>query len=199
MKDIDRNRRPQSKLVKAALVVAALLLQGCVEGLVSEAQEMNASESGSALVKSPKTVQPEQDCLTIQDVSQKEKCIASSDDFRNCPESDFHCAPYKNMYSEEKKLEKTNIELMALANKKYAEYIIDDHAYLDDLMKYFNESDRAWRTYRDAQCAMEPFAQGMSRRESADITEACRLGETKNRISALKELELVLVEDGAVP
>ena len=199
MRGIDCSTRLKRQFITAALVVSLVLSQGCDQIFDSQAQDLQVSDSDSTSANSSKKSPQSQDCLAIGDFGEKEKCIASSDDFKECPDSDLRCAPYRNMYIEERRLEKTNAELMAIAVKQYATHTTNDHAYLDDLARYFNESDRAWRTYRDAQCAMEPFVQGMSRRESADITEVCRLDETRKRISALNELELPLKENGAAP
>lgn len=197
MRNINRNHQPTRQFINSTLVVAVLFSLGCDGSFVSEAKSLKIAEDYGSMTSDSKPSQQSQDCLTIGDFSQKEKCIASSDDFKDCPDSDLRCAPYRNMYAEEQRLEKANAELIALANKQYVEYTTNDHAYLDDLKKYFDESDRAWRIYRDAQCVMEPFAQGMARQESADITEACRLDETKKRISVLNELELALNENKA--
>ncbi|KQZ59685.1 hypothetical protein ASD53_05625 [Lysobacter sp. Root559] len=79
-------------------------------------------------------------------------------------------------------------DILLKARSSYASYLEDDAAYLDDLAVYLKDSDAAWGAYRDADCLLEPFAQGMSRREAPDLTEACRVGRTKARIAELNTL-----------
>jgi uncharacterized protein YecT (DUF1311 family) len=86
----------------------------------------------------------------------------------------------------ELELQRTNSEVLALSRSRYSTYIEDDRAYLDDLATYLRDSDRTWRAYRDANCLFEPFAQGMSRHESYDLTQSCRADKTRQRISELK-------------
>ncbi len=100
----------------------------------------------------------------------------------------MRCKHYRDMDAAEKRLAETEADLLAAAEKTYASYVEDDAAYLTDLKAAAMEANRAWRTYRDAQCALEPFAQGMSRNGAEDLMEACRVDMTHARIAALKAL-----------
>jgi uncharacterized protein YecT (DUF1311 family) len=42
--------------------------------------------------------------------------------------------------------------------------------------------------YRDSQCQLEPYVNGMSRNEFSDLVEQCRLEKTEIRILELEAL-----------
>jgi len=96
------------------------------------------------------------------------------------------------MYTLDRQLQVLNEEVIGLARTQYASYAQNDPAYLDDLTAYFEESDRAWKASRNADCALEPFMQGMSRPEASDLTEACRVDRTKARISEMNKVKVTL-------
>ena len=129
------------------------------------------------------------DCTALSNISEREKCFALSEDFKTCPDTDLRCAPYRTMYVLDRKLQSLNDEILGLVRRRYASYSENDPAYLKDLTAYYDASDRAWKSSRDADCALEPFLQGMSRPETADLTEACRVDRTKARIDAMTERE----------
>ena len=185
--------------MKIAPIVSLLLLLSGDGSFVSQNKDANASDYYGTLTNNSKNMLGKRDCFTIGAYAKKEACIALSEDLKDCSDSDLRCAPYKKMYFEEQTLENINTDLIVTASELYAEYATDDTAYLDDLTIYFNESDRVWRTYRDAQCELEPFIQGVSRRESYDMTEVCRLDETRKRISMLREVRFSLKDDGETP
>jgi len=103
----------------------------------------------------------------------------------DCKDTDLKCAPYKKMDSAERQLAALNRKLLTSALRGYATYNEDDPGYLDDLKKFFADADRTWRGYRDAQCEMEFFIQGMSRHGNEGLVETCRLGKTRERIREL--------------
>lgn len=129
-----------------------------------------------------------QDCSIIGETEQRESCLAVADDFKNCSESDLQCAPYRKMHTLDLQLRMLNIEVAQRANKSYVSYLDADPAYLNDLADLLKRSDEAWRAYRDADCSFEPFSEGMSRRESSDLTEACRVERTEARIEVLSKM-----------
>jgi uncharacterized protein YecT (DUF1311 family) len=129
-----------------------------------------------------------QNCLAIGEIAAKEKCFATSEDFKECPETDRRCAPYKKMYALEKKLEQLSEDLLSSSQNKYASYRESDPTYLQDLAKYLTESNSAWRSQRDADCLFEQYAQGMARQEIPDLVEACRVERTSERIRELGNL-----------
>jgi hypothetical protein len=100
----------------------------------------------------------------------------------------MHCMPYREMYVAEKSLSAIESASIRSARKTYASYSEGDAAYLRDLESYAARSNRAWRAYREAQCAVEPFAQGMSRALAEDLSEACRVRMTQARIDEIKAL-----------
>lgn len=92
-------------------------------------------------------------------------------------------------------LERATIEMRAIESEivkmsavAYGSYLADDPEYVKDIENYLNESEKAWISYRDAQCQLEPYINGMSRREISNIAEQCKLERTERRISELKGL-----------
>lgn len=157
--------------------------------------------AGSLLPDSPmqdSTTEQSKDCFSVGDTKQREACFSqeSDEDIDACERvMPSACRPYKEMYRAEQRLQASNAKLLALAQARDAPYAKDDPAYLADLAHYAQASDQAWRNYRDAQCLLEPFMQGMSRRESSNLTEACRVKATKARLNALNSLISGLKED----
>jgi uncharacterized protein YecT (DUF1311 family) len=100
----------------------------------------------------------------------------------DCKDTDLKCAPYKKMDSAERQLAALNRKLLTLAFRTFATYDADDLGYNDDLKKFFTEADRSWRSYRDAQCLVAFYLQGMSRKDIPDLAEECRLDKTRERI-----------------
>ena len=140
----------------------------------------------------PQTSSSEQpdDCFRLGNTTERESCFAkvSEDQIDACEHiKPSACRPYKDMYTADRQIQTLNAQLLTLAKKAYGSYARDDSTYLSDLYRYARASNRAWQTYRDTQCALEPFMQGMSRQESADLTEACRFTMTKARIGQLNE------------
>jgi uncharacterized protein YecT (DUF1311 family) len=92
------------------------------------------------------------------------------------------------MYAAERELAEVERASIASARRAYADYTEGDAGYLSDLDATARRANAAWRAYREAQCALEPFAQGMTRDLSEDLTEACRVRMTRSRIDELKAL-----------
>lgn len=133
----------------------------------------------------------EEDCFAVGDVKARELCFSKmpENDVAQCERTRLHaCKPYRDMHRLDQKLATLSRDALARARKQYAPYIDEDPSYLDDLSAYVSNSETAWAASRDADCSLEPFAQGMSRREAADLTEACRVERTQARIAYLKEL-----------
>jgi uncharacterized protein YecT (DUF1311 family) len=93
------------------------------------------------------------------------------------------------------RMESAAIEMRAIENEivkmsavAYGNYLADDPEYVKDIEDYLSKSDKAWASYRDAQCQLEPYINGMSRREISNIAEQCKLERTEHRISELKGL-----------
>lgn len=131
------------------------------------------------------------DCFTIGDVAGREACFArmSAQELAECAKfKPLACVPYRDMQAENKKVESLMAEIAGLSRKTYASYAQEDAAYLDDLMKGLKDADLAWKNHRDAHCLLEPFLDGMARREAGDLTEACRLDLTRKRVSELEAI-----------
>jgi uncharacterized protein YecT (DUF1311 family) len=92
------------------------------------------------------------------------------------------------MHALEKQLEQLNSDLLQVTREAYASYERNQPGYLQDVGQFLAETDRTWRAYRDASCNLEPFIQGMSRSEAADLTEACRANTTSSRIDSIEEM-----------
>ncbi|MEG3790655.1 lysozyme inhibitor LprI family protein [Lysobacter sp. CCNWLW3] len=141
------------------------------------------------------TATTEEDCFAQGDVGKREACFARKPDIeieaceRARPNA---CKPYKDMHALEMQRVQLSRDLLTKARSSYASYTEDDPAYLDDLASYLKDSDATWGAYRDADCLLEPFAQGMSRQEASDLTEACRIERTQTRIAELKALAAAL-------
>lgn len=124
-------------------------------------------------------------------LADKEACYArqTPDRIAECESMRLHrCAPYAKMHESEQRLSRLNSAALDAATKEYAAYVDDDPDYLSELRRSFSEADRAWRAYLDAQCFLEPLAQGMSRSESADLSEACRADRTAARIAEVQAM-----------
>lgn len=129
------------------------------------------------------------DCDGIPSLGDKRACHARQDQnlIDACERTHpMRCKPYREMHVAERQLAEVEQSSIASARKTYASYTDGDAAYLNDLDAAAGEANRAWRAYREAQCALEPFAQGMSRDLSEHLAEACRVRMTRARIDEIK-------------
>ena len=132
-----------------------------------------------------------EDCDGIPSLGDKRACYARQDQnlIDECERTHpMRCKPYRDMDGAERELAKVEQSSIASSRKTYASYADSDAAYLTDLEAAAREANRAWRAYREAQCTLEPFAQGMSRDLSERLAEACRARMTRARIDELKTL-----------
>lgn len=79
-------------------------------------------------------------------------------------------------------------QIQKISAKVYASYLVEDPEYVGDIERHLGRSSKAWNSYRDEQCQLESYINGMSRREIGGIAEQCRLERTKRRISELEGL-----------
>ncbi|WP_249474885.1 lysozyme inhibitor LprI family protein [Luteimonas galliterrae] len=131
------------------------------------------------------------DCFAIGDTRKREECFSHyrSQEIEECERAMPHaCKPYKEMHALDLELDQLNARAINSVRSTYHAHTSNDAAYLSDLLDYLNSSDQAWRDYRDAECLLEPFIQGISRREAPNLTEACRAVKTRARIRDLTEL-----------
>lgn len=175
------------RIAPSALAISLIL--GCAS-LPNSAHSANAVQSSQNA-----SSKADDDCFAIGDLKAREACSAtkSDDDIAECERMRLNaCRPYKQMHALERQRIQLSQDILAKARHSYASYAEDDPAYGDDLTTYLKNSDAAWGAYRDADCLLEPFVQGMSRREAPDLTEACRVERTKARIAELTALAAAL-------
>lgn len=139
-----------------------------------------------------------EDCHSISELTAKEACFAGVGEelIARCEALRANaCKPYRDVHRAERRLRDLGAEMLAINRRRFAAYVESDPAYLDDLGTLASAADEAWRAWRDAACSLEPFADGMSRRETSDLTEACRAHWTEQRVSEIdskiQELEQV--------
>lgn len=99
---------------------------------------------------------------------------------------DHSCDREDALCREEKALQRLNSEMISLVKDKYASYAAEDPAYVQDLIRYLAGEDAAWRKHRDAKCTLDPFLDGMTRRESYALTLQCQVDATKQRSEAVR-------------
>ncbi len=111
----------------------------------------------------------------------RSELIANED----CKLASHECQPQQIA---EAKVHAIEIEIIATSARVYESYLTDDPNYVKDIESYLQKSSEAWLRYRDAECEIEPYINGMSRREMSSIAEQCKLERTKLRISELEAL-----------
>jgi uncharacterized protein YecT (DUF1311 family) len=174
--------------IPVALLALMISIPACAS--LKASSHGDASNSSAAPGRTELGV-AETDCDTLSVLTDKRACYGIQDEaaIDECERiRPLHCKPYRDMHRLEREL--TSVELASIESAKqaYADYADGDTAYLSDLDSAAREANRAWHNYREAQCALEPFAQGMSRTQSEDLTEACRAGMTRARIDQIKAL-----------
>lgn len=191
---------PKAYLASLLAALGAIPAASC-RGEVITAQN-TAPPPESALKDAPTSVSARsgdtmENCDNLPLV-QKEPCYARQppDLVTECERMrPNHCAPYARVYALEKQLEQLNAALLQATRKAFASYEENQPGYVKDVQQLLAEADHAWRAYRDASCKLDPFIQGMSRSEAADLTEACRASTTSARVDAIEEMISKLKED----
>ncbi|MBL8262277.1 MAG: DUF1311 domain-containing protein [Xanthomonadaceae bacterium] len=143
-----------------------------------------------------------QDCDGLASLIDKRVCYSKQDQasIDDCERTHpMRCKPYREMHLAERQLAEVEQSSIASARKAYASYADGDAAYLNDLEAAAREANRAWHAYREAQCSLEPFAQGMSRDLSEHLAEACRVRMTRARIDELTTLYAPARMEGEQP
>ncbi len=184
--------QPSPMLYSLIVVMLVFPFAGCARTPLPTSAQTASSPAPVATEQVPQAQPEEPDCLAISTLPEKRACLAKQDQtfIDDCERMrPMACKPYRELYFAEHTLQRTQTHLLQSAKRAYASYTANDPAYLDDLATYARESNAAWLTYRDAQCALEPFAQGMSRSESENLAEACRLAKTQARIAELDALK----------
>jgi Lysozyme inhibitor LprI len=184
----------RSDIFRGLLITALVFpFTGCAKTPPPTTPQTTSSPAPSpAADQQPQAPSEEVDCLSISTLPEKRACLAKQDAvfIDDCERMrPMACKPYRELYVAEQTLQRTEANLLQSAQQAYAGYTENDPAYLDDLAASARESNAAWRAYREAQCALEPFAQGMSRSESENLAEACRLAKTQARIAELDALK----------
>ncbi|MEH6419429.1 lysozyme inhibitor LprI family protein [Pseudomonas sp. CGJS7] len=174
--------------LRSSLLLTSLLLGS---SYAIAAPPPKASETVHAASAAVLATSEEGDCFVVGELKARELCFSkkSDDEIAECERVRVHaCKPYRDMYRLDQEAAALSRELLARARKQYASYTSNDAGYLTDLADYLSASDQAWAASRDTDCLLEPFAQGMSRREAGDLTEACRVERTQARIAQIREL-----------
>lgn len=143
-----------------------------------------------------------QDCDGIASLVEKRACYGKQDQssIDDCERiHPMRCKPYQEMHLAERELTEVEQSATASARNAYASYVDGDAAYLNDLEASAREANQAWRAFREAQCSLEPFAQGMSRDLSEHLAEACRVRMTRARIEELMALYAPARMEGELP
>lgn len=167
------------------LLALALGVQGCARS-APQATALPTPATAPKSAGAPAT----KNCDALA-LTEKEACYAAYDEaaLAECERVRLYsCAPYAHVYRLEAELEQLNADMMRAARETYASYEDTQPGYVKEVEESFVASDSAWRAYRDAHCAQEPFIQGMSRSEVAGLTESCRARKTEERVKELKEL-----------
>lgn len=176
-------------LLRPGLWVASLLLVcGCATAGRPTELPGTVGPAASAAQSAPAA---DTDCFAMGDVKAREQCFSrqTDDEIAECERVRLYaCKPYRDMHRLDQEVAALSRELQARAQKQYASYTDNDADYLRDLSAYLSASDKAWAASRDADCLLEPFAQGMSRREAGDLTEVCRVARTQARMAQIKAL-----------
>jgi uncharacterized protein YecT (DUF1311 family) len=179
-----------SKNIILSLIIIAMLT-GCAALPVKIiARGYEAGESTESKDAKAHQELNQKDCYAIGILSQRESCLALTKS--ECAKGDSKCELYKNMYLADKKLLATLEEIETLINQIYKSYLNDDPDYINDAVLNLRQSGQSWRKYRDSDCLLEQYANGMSRGEINDLAEVCRLNKTKKRIIELEKIVIVL-------
>lgn len=180
----------RSDIFRGLLITALVFpFAGCAKTPPQTASSPAPSPAAEQQSQAPSE---ELDCLSISTLPEKRACLAKQDAafIDDCERMrPTACKPYRELHFAEETLQQTEANLLRSAQQAYTRYTENDPAYLDDLAAYARQSNEAWRAYRDAQCVLEPFAQGMSRSESENLAEACRLEKTRARVAELDALK----------
>lgn len=131
------------------------------------------------------------DCRSLGKWNEAEACLGQNDisGIGNCGDNRPQtCSPYLEMRLATEKMQRLENEIKQLSTQAYGNYLANDPAYLKDLGSFLDASNESWASYRDAHCQLEPYINGMMRREFGILTEQCRLEKTKSRIAELEEV-----------
>jgi hypothetical protein len=170
------------------LLALAMPMVGCAR---NDSPHPDATPGSGQKPAQPSADDAPQDCDGIASLVDKRSCYEKQDQasIDECEHTHpMRCKPYREMHLAERQLTEVEQSSIASAQKTYASYADGDAAYLNDLDAAAREANRAWRAYREAQCILEPFAQGMSRDLSEHLAEACRVRMTRARIDEIKAL-----------
>ena len=171
--------------LQAALFVAAMI--------AGPAWSLETAPPEEASATSPADI----DCQDVHDLESKEACYSRlpAAAIEECEAlRSFTCAPYRDMHIAAGMHSAALEALVATSRTAYASYSEGDATYVADLVDRLQTADHAWQRWRDAQCSLEPFIEGMSRDEAEGLTEACRAGMTLTRAEQLRAQARTLEE-----
>jgi uncharacterized protein YecT (DUF1311 family) len=178
--------RPLPLLLPLFLLALAMPMTGCAG---NDSPHLVATTGSSQKPAQPLANDAPQDCDGLASLVDKRACYGKQDQasIDDCERTHpMRCKPYREMHLAERQLTEVEQSSIASARKTYASYADGDAAYLNDLDAAAREANRAWRAYREAQCTLEPFVQGMSRDLSEHLAEICRVRMNRTRIDEIK-------------
>lgn len=129
-------------------------------------------------------------CDQLSDLTTREACYARLPPavIEECESlRRFACAPYRDMYLAEQEHDVAARALIEASTRIYGDVGSGDGAFVTDLVHHLRAADAAWAAWRDAECALEPILDGMSRGEAGRLTEACRAERTRRRAAELRD------------
>lgn len=141
----------------------------------------------------------EDDCRSSPDLSSKEACYARLPPsvIEECESFQmFACAPYRDMHLAQASHAAALEDLATRSNAVSATYAESDPAYAGEFADRLRDAESAWRAWRDAECALAPLLDGMSRREFDGLIEACRVEQTRSRVDLLRSRATSMEEAG---
>lgn len=188
-------------LIRLPILLLSLAMP--MAGCAGNDTPSNGSGSSTGTTSARASTEPlPPDCDGLSSLADKRACYGKQSQtlIDECERfRPMRCKPYRDMASAERRLSDLEVASLAAARKTYATYVDGDAAYLTDLDAAAKQASDAWRAYREAQCSLEPFAQGMSRNDSEDQIEACRARMTEARIIELKALFAPANANGTQP
>lgn len=161
----------------------------CATTLLVAAALLTTPAPAAAGTGSPKPVADVDACDQSPDLATREACYARLPPaaIEECESlRRFACAPYRDMHLAQQEHDAAAKALIDASTRAY-HGVSGDEAFATDLLHHLQAADAAWAAWRDAECALEPFLDGMSRGEAGRLTEACRAEQTRRRAAELRE------------
>lgn len=182
------------------LLAAACLLMACeaqssgtpeatgqTQAKAPDIQGHPQSPAASAPPQKPATLD-NSDCMTTGSMEERVTCVGNStkQSIQNFDGmSGGRASKYLELGKVERALEVSEQALVAAEQKQNKGNEEDQPGYLEQLSKASSETFKTWRTYRNALCGANAYYDGFTVASMEDPTIACRVDETKKRITEL--------------